>query len=249
MKKSTKISLILVVALLFTVGYYIRSEFYGDPLSKYLAMLRINSYINNNYPEKHLEIDSTNFEFKSKLYVVNVYSRSNEDISFQIGIKKGGRKIFFDQYIDKYAKDHELSERFANSLRTSITEALIEKIPQLSEVIVVIYIEKDKYPIDTEYSFEVNEPYSVILNFEGEQIFKHEFVELCYNAKETLKEKGFVVDAYIFDYREHNSKDKGGLGYSLELGKEQLAYSEQEMLLIENLSVYGDEEIQRKYNN
>lgn len=113
----------------------------------------------------------------------------------------------------------------------------------------VIYIEKDKYPIDTEYSSQVDEPYSVILNFEGEQIFKHEFVELCYTAKETLKEKGFTIDAYIFDYREHNSKDKGGLDYSLELRKDQLAYSKQEMLLIENLNVYGDEEIQRQYNH
>lgn len=247
--KKPIILLIFIAALLFSAGYYIRSEFHGDPISKYLATRRINNYISTSYPGEQFEIDHINFEFKTKLYVADIYSQSNGDISFQIGVKKGGKGIYFDQYIEKYGKDHELSEKFANYLSTSITDALIEKIPQLSEVIVIIYIEKDKYPAATEYSSYIDEPYSVILNFEGEQIFKHQFVELCYNAKETLKEMGIIVDNFIFDYREYDSKDRGGLGYSLELRKEQLTYSANEMLLIETLNVYGNEELQKKYNN
>lgn len=247
--KKTIILLILIITLLFSAGYSIHSEFHGDPISKFFATREINNYISSNYPEEQLVIDRINFEFKDKLYVADIYSQSDGDISFQVGIKKGGKRIFFDQYIEKYAKDYELSEKFAKHLRISITDTLIEKIPQLSEVVVIIYIKKDKYPATTEYSSHIDEPYSVILNFEGEQIFKHQFVELCYNAKQTLKEKGYIVDSYIFDYREHNSKDKIGLGFSLELSKEQLSYSENEMLLIENLNIYGNEELQNKYNN
>lgn len=248
MKKTTIIVFIFIIIFILAAGYSIRSEFHGDPVSKYLAAARINKYISTTYPGQQLGIKDVYFEFKSKLYIANIYSPNDEDISFQIGIKKGSRRIFFDEYIDKYGTDHELSERFAGSLKADITAALIGKLPQLSEVTTVISIEKGKYPADTEYSSQVDEPYSVILNFEGGQIFKQEFVELCYNAKEILKEKGFVVDSYIFDYREYNSKDKGGLGYSLELRNEQLACSKQEMLSLESLNVYGDEEIQSKYN-
>lgn len=234
MKRYFKIILASMVIFLVSLVVFIYNSFNGNPLSKYIATKQMENYLTMNYPEEDFKIERVYYDFKFGAYVGKVYSPRNGDIQFTVSPRRNG--YVYDEYIDKYARDQELSRLFSEQINQMVFPIAKEKIVETSEVTAEIYIKKGKYPSDASYSKNMEENLSLNIYFEGDKVSEEEFVEKCMNVRDTILASGFKVDHFRFDYRWEIKHE----GYSLDVKKEELHSSKEQLLSSKNLFNYGE---------
>ncbi|MDH7578418.1 MAG: DUF3139 domain-containing protein [Bacillota bacterium] len=233
MKKCKIILASLVILLIFLIGF-IYNSFNGNPISKYIATKQMENYLTMNYPEEEFKIERVYYNFKLGNYVGKVYSPRNGDIQFTVSPRRNG--YIYDEYIDKYAKDYELSRQFSEQIGKMVFPIVKEKVGETSEVSAEIYIKKGKYPSDAIYSKDMEESFSLNIYFKGAKVSEEEFVEKCMTVRDTILANGFKVDRFRFDYRWGIKHE----GYSLDVEKEELHSSKKQLLSSKSLFNYGE---------
>lgn len=234
MKRSCKIILAsLAIFLVFIIGF-IYNSFNGNPVSKYIATKQIENYLTMNYREEDFKIERVYYNFKLGNYVGKVYSPRNGDIQFTVSPRRNG--YIYDEYIDKYAKDQELSRLFSEQIGQMVFPIAKDKVVETSEVTAEIYIKKGKYPSDAIYSKDMEENFSLNIYFKGDKVSVEEFVEKSMNVRDTILADGFKVDRFRFDYRWEIKHE----GYSLDVKKEELHSSKEQLLSSKSLYNYGE---------
>lgn len=230
MKKYKTILAFLVVLLVLFTGF-IYNSFNGNPISKYIATKEMQNYLTMNYPEEDFKIKRVYYDFKFGNYMGNVYSPRNGDIQFTVSPRRN-----YDEYIYKYAQDHELSQRFSEQIGKMVFSIAKEKVVGTSEVSVEIYIKKGKYPSDTIYSKDIDESFSLYIYFKGDRVLEEEFVEKCITIRDAILANSLKVDRFHFDYRWGIERE----GYSLDVGKDELHSSKKQLLSSKSLFNYGE---------
>ncbi len=108
----------LIVLLLLFVNAWV-----GNPVSNLLAKQAAQKYIDANYSDLDLEIQSSNYNFKFDAYLVFVQSALSQDTAFSIYTNSYG-KVLRDDYEYEVANNFTTYRRLDAEMR-KIAEALI----------------------------------------------------------------------------------------------------------------------------
>ncbi len=235
MKKLKIILLFLSIVLVFFTGF-IYNSFNGNPINRYIATKKVESYLAMNYPEEEFKIKKVYYNFKLGHYLAKAYSPQNMNVQFLVSPRGNG--YIYDEYLDKYAKDQELSQHFSEQIVKIVFPIAKDKVMETSKVKAEIYIKKDKYPSNTIYSKDIEEPFNLNIYFKGDKISKEEFVEKCITVRDTIlaNSYGFKADCFGFDYRWGIKSE----GYSLNVEGDELNFSKEQLLSSKSLFDYGE---------
>jgi len=89
MKKSKIILVFLSIVLVIFIGF-IYNSFNGNPINKYIATKKVESYLAMNYPEEEFKIEKVYYNFKLGHYLAKVYSPRNVNIQFLVSPRGNG---------------------------------------------------------------------------------------------------------------------------------------------------------------
>jgi hypothetical protein len=220
--KKENLIVILIILVAIPVSF-IYDSFNGNPIGKYMARQKMADYLETHYPQQAFKIDRVYYDFKFGGYTGSISSPRDPSIRFMLHTRNHGE--IYDQYIDKYAKDQALSQRFSEQVSQLVLTAAKDQVEETSKVSADIYIKKGKYAPTTNYSPEMEEHFTADIRFTGRKISADDFLERSIAVRDAVLAKGFKVDEFGFDY-EWGIK---GEGYSLGIPREQLTASKQQL--------------------
>src|SRR5699024_2981198 len=99
MKKSVKISIIVLILVLLAISVFIWNALYGNPISESKAEKATEKYIKEEYTDTDYVIEQVLYDFKLGEYYANVVSPSSIDTHFEVLITSTG-KVRGDTYDD-----------------------------------------------------------------------------------------------------------------------------------------------------
>ena len=92
------------------------NSFYGNPISKALAKNAAEKYMNENYKELNMELQSAGYNFKFDHYYVHYQSANSIDTTFSVYVNSFG-KVLSDDYEYEVANHFTTYRRFERELR------------------------------------------------------------------------------------------------------------------------------------
>ena len=99
MKKSVKISIIVILLLLVAIGLFIWNALHGNPVSEAKAEKAAEIYLTEQYADTDYVIDELLYDFKLGQYFANVSSPTSIDTHFDNAITSSG-KVIHDSFDD-----------------------------------------------------------------------------------------------------------------------------------------------------
>ncbi|MDP4090803.1 MAG: hypothetical protein Q8930_16255 [Bacillota bacterium] len=226
--------LVYVVILVFLVGivYWVYTGLNGSPVRKAQAEKDMKSYLKTTYPGRDLVLGEVHYSMNFGAYMAKVTSRSDSSISFELNWRRGG-KVFYDEYVDKYAKDEVLSKKFADQITENLKSILKDKINGFRSAGSELYIKKGDYSGSDNYSNAMPEKVTVWVDMFGDRISQGEFVDRCVKARDLIAKEGYNIETYSFSYSTSFKGDVKGDGeqlYGLNLGSDLFNASAEQML-------------------
>ncbi|GEM_PF-6608190 len=218
-----EIFIVILIILVAIPVSFIYDSFNGNPIGQYMARQKMADYLETHYPQQAFKIDRVYYDFKFGGYTGSISSPRDSTIRFMLRTRNYGD--IYDQYIDKYARDQALSKRFSEQVSQLVLTTAKNQVMETSKVTADIYIKKGKYAPTTDYSPEMEEHFTAEIRFSGRKISADDFLEKSIAVRDAVLAKGFKVDEFGFDY-EWGVK---GEGYSLDVSREQLTASQQEL--------------------
>lgn len=88
-------------------------------------------------------------------------------------------------------------------------------------------IKGGKYPINMEYTKEIEEKPEIIIGLQGSSITKEEFLDKVFLLKENIIDGGYKPRGFHISYNEFG--EKGALIYSIKLEENQLNLSKEQL--------------------
>ncbi len=232
-----KVFIFILVGLVGLVGF-IYNEFNGNPVSKYFVKREIQSYLSTNYSDKNLEIVKIEYNSRIKNY------------STTVGLKKEGTEYSIEKledgsYDDGYYNNEVINPRFSRRMGEELSEIIYKnlknKVSELSNINVRFEIKGGKYPINMEYTKEIEEKPEIIIDLQGSGITQKEFLDKAFLIKEHIISEGYKPRGFHFRYNKEG--ENASSIYSMKLEENQLNLSREEF---NNLNVNYDESIKTK---
>lgn len=112
-----------IIALLLIAGIaYFANGLVGNPVSKVMAKIHADKYIEEHYPDLDLEKGDVVFNFKTGGYSVYVTAKGSMDIRFAIGFDEFGRVKgdTYDSVLSGFTTWDRISGEYRNMVREGI---------------------------------------------------------------------------------------------------------------------------------
>ncbi|WP_042150296.1 DUF3139 domain-containing protein [Paucisalibacillus sp. EB02] len=193
-KKWWYILLIIVITLPVLI---ISNAFNGNPLSKQIAKITLNKYLEEEYPEDKFHVEKPFFNFKDSGYnfeVKKIGDTTQESYDFTVtGIL--GTKVSYDSIY--YANlDQVLIRKLQQEANSELGMLMKSDIPELIEVDVMVEVLKETYPSDTKWDKELNleKPMYIHITIDAEGLTKESIVEKAKTIQQLLNENGYEYD-------------------------------------------------------
>lgn len=123
-KKILKAALIIVAVIFIGVAVWFANGFFGNPVSKHLAIKSAQEYLEANFAGTDYEIEDTFYDFKTTGYNVKIKSPSSADSSFTIRAGLDG-KVSYDTYEDSVTQRGNTAARIGKAYREA-TDGIFE---------------------------------------------------------------------------------------------------------------------------
>ncbi|MPM58261.1 hypothetical protein SDC9_105092 [bioreactor metagenome] len=127
-------------------------------------------------------------------------------------------------------------------LREIIYKDFKDKVSELSNIAVRFEIKGGKYPMNMEYTKEIEEKPEILIEFQGSGITHKEFLGKAFLMKEHIISEGYKPRGFHFRYNKVG--EKAGSIYSMKLEENQLNLSREQF---NNLNVNYDETIKTEF--
>ena len=134
------IATVIILAFCALILDFINS-FYGNPISKALAKNAAEKYINQNYKDLNMELQSAGYNFKFDYYCVHYQSANSIDTTFAVYVNSFG-KVLSDDYEYEVANHFTTYRRFESELRKLGDRLFREELDY--EISNALFMMKDK---------------------------------------------------------------------------------------------------------
>jgi hypothetical protein len=114
----------IVITLLFA-GFILNliTSFYGNPVTAAIATSKIETYVDETYPNMDLEVPKAKYNFKFSEYVSYVKSKTSTDTRFSVAWSKGRiDDSYGNDVVDRNTTFQRLQQEFSE-----VVEEIIEK--------------------------------------------------------------------------------------------------------------------------
>ncbi|WP_291572955.1 hypothetical protein [Clostridium sp. UBA4548] len=217
-----KVFIFILVGLIGLVGF-IYNEFNGNPISKYFVKKEIQSYLSTNYGDKNLDIVKIQYNSRIKNYNTTVKLKK-EGIEYSIEKLEDGS--YYDGYYNAEIINPRFSRRMGEELRGFIYKDLKDKVSDISNIAVKFEIKGGKYPMNMEYTKEIEEKPEIIIELQGSGITQKEFLDRTFLIKEHIISEGYKPRGVHFRFNKVG--ENAGLIYSMKLEENQLNLSREQ---------------------
>lgn len=127
----------LVVILLLIVNH-----FTSNPYAEYRAKLKLETYLNEKYPDRSFDITDGKYDYKNDLYSFSVKNKYEKGETYSFKIEDGQEyKIVVDR-LKESEYDEEASKRLSLEASNSLKEIIELQIPTVKSVTAAVQVEK-----------------------------------------------------------------------------------------------------------
>ncbi len=117
MKKKILKAVLIIVAVSFVgIAVWFANGFFGNPVSKHLAIKSAQEYLEANFAGTDYEVEDSFYDFKSSAYNVHIKSPTSADSSFTICAGLDG-EIIYDTYENDVAEKGNTARRIGEAYR------------------------------------------------------------------------------------------------------------------------------------
>lgn len=186
MKKMTKKKIGLLVILIFLIVFVggVYNAFNGNPISKYITKVKIESYIEDKYKDKDYYIVDMGYNFKFGTYYAQVESRSS-NIYFNIEGKTNG--VRYDEMdSNNVLDDYKLMNKFEKAIKEEIEKVISE---ECSYVSVITRIVQNKYEKNKDFSLDMDDEFYIQIMLK-DNVTDEVLIENTYEINEKVKSLG-----------------------------------------------------------
>lgn len=156
---------ILVVLLLIV------NEFTSNPYEKYRAKVKLETYLNEKYPESSYKVTEGKYIRKENNYDFKVTNKFKTDETYAFEIENGGKYSIVQDQIKESEYDEEASKRLSLEASNALKGLVEEEVPSVKSVTVDLKVPKRKdgksyaqWNIDFDATNEVSSPAKILMD-------------------------------------------------------------------------------------
>lgn len=127
----------IVVILLLIVN-----EFTSNPYAKYRAKVKLETYLNENYPESSFKVTNGRFERKENNYDFKVTNKFKTEETYAFEIENGDDYTILQDQIKENEYDEEASKRLSLEASNSLKSIVEMEVPSVKSVTVNLKVPK-----------------------------------------------------------------------------------------------------------
>ena len=227
MKKSVKVVLITITALIVGVILWFVCAFFGNPVSYFLAKNSADDYIAENYADYDLEIEKVGYDLKVSGYYAKVVSPSSVDTHFYVYFDLLGRPVrdTFDNVTDGW----NTAMRLENEYR-ALTDSIEDEVNKYFTTDIFYgeiktsdyaddYCGKEPYGIlpselILDYDYDINEVAEkaghIVFYYDETELTAEKSAEKLFQLKEILDKNNIRFFAIDFIAQEPKTEENAG---------------------------------------
>ncbi|MBQ0138652.1 MAG: hypothetical protein KBT36_05090 [Kurthia sp.] len=131
----------LIIGLV-TIIALIVNEFTSNPYAEYRAKVKLETYLNEKYPDRSFEITDGNYNSKKDLYSFTVKDKFGENENYSFEIENGHNYTIVQDRLKESEIDEEVSKRLSIEASNSLKELVEAKIPYVRSVTASVKVPK-----------------------------------------------------------------------------------------------------------
>lgn len=201
--KKRKIVFSVLALLLIGFVLFVYNEFNGNPISKYFATQKLESYLKETYPKKEFRVDPGSYNFKDKVFPYNVIEigSTNSDNS-------GPKEYRFEmrgfikptvQMDGIYTEnlDQDLMAKIGKEAGGEIKTLLSQELKTIISVDVYVEFLKGTFPVDSHWnkSMKFEKPVWMHIYLDATNATKEQVFEDVLKLQATLNKHGYEYDS------------------------------------------------------
>ncbi|MGL5353990.1 MAG: hypothetical protein ACRDA5_11795 [Clostridium sp.] len=190
-KKISVIKTILLTILVFIVIVVglVSVMFFGNPISKFMAINNYKKYVKETYPNSDFKITKASYNFKDGKYVAEVTSKE-KNISFSVSERYDN--VITDEYRDLPSLvDYKVGIIFRETIVGEITKEInnINIGDRVQYIAVDMTFSQAKYKEGAKFTKDLNENYKIEISLKNDS---NNYIDDVYKIKEIIVNMGYV---------------------------------------------------------
>lgn len=198
---------ILIIVVLAVLVLFFYTAFNGNPITKQLSKMTLNSYLDTNYPNEEFTIDKPFYNIKDSVYDFSV-TRIGDSNQTQYDFTVTGifnTKVQYDGIY--YAnQDTRLIKKFEKEAEEELSNLLIKDVPEIIEINVQMEILKGKHDLESVWNkgFIPEKPMYIYIAIDSRKLSIQEFFKATTTIQNSLNENSYdywnvSIDGKLFD--------------------------------------------------
>ncbi|MGL5084164.1 MAG: DUF3139 domain-containing protein, partial [Clostridium sp.] len=184
-----KVILLTILAFIVIVVGLVTSMFFGNPISKFIAVNNYKKYVKETYPNSDFKITKASYNFKDGKYMAKVTSKE-KNISFSVSERYDD--VITDEYRDLPSLvDYKVGIIFRETIVSEITKEINDE--NMGELVQNISVDmtfpQAKYKEDTKFTKDLNENFKIEINLKKDS---NKYIDDVYKIKEIIVNMGYV---------------------------------------------------------
>ena len=211
MKKKKWIYILLIFVLtIFVLFFY--TAFNGNPVTKQLSKLTLNTYLKKTYPGDEFTINKPFYNIKDSGYDYKV-KRIGDPIQTEHNFFITGILITNVHYDGIYYENQDtiLINKFEKEAREELTNLLQKIVPEMLEINVQIEILKGKYDLETVWNkkLELEKPLYIYIAIDSRKLSNKDILLVTSEIQKTLNKNQYIyrnvtIDGKVIDVEVEN---------------------------------------------
>lgn len=129
------VGLVIIVALLV-------NEFTSNPYAEYRAKVKLETYLNEKYPERSFDVTNGKYHLKEDVYSFTVTDKFRENENYSFEIENGHDYVIVQDRLKESEIDEEASKRLSIEASNTLKELVEAKIPYIRSVTASVKVPK-----------------------------------------------------------------------------------------------------------
>lgn len=200
-KKPLKVLAGLAALLLIGGILYVTNAFIGNPLSALLADKAIKQYVEQNYAALELEVEKSEYGFKTGSYIARTESKTSPDTKFAIYYRRGAIRDDYQEYVLGMLNTlNRLSDEYSAIVQRIVATELhfTDNTSYVLYDIDAAPTSQDILALDMEFNKDLPIPSVVTIQLAGEDYSLAKIAAILEEAHQAFLAKGYIFNKYGF---------------------------------------------------
>lgn len=197
MKRILKVGAVVLAIALIALLIFIVNGFAGNPISSYIAKVKITNYVNETYPDMEYTMTDVSYNFKNSDYGVFIQSETSEDTQFRVAYRNGEIRDYYD---DEVKNKFTTFRRFDDEFNKIVKNIIAKDFPyEASSYFGTLKGEfsSDKLELDMIFDpYHLPIPASVVIWTEAEDISYDVLAERLLKLDDVMSQNKMKIETY-----------------------------------------------------